>query len=119
MPDAFDADASRERREQGMEDADRAAREAWKAAADAAILTTAQAVPEFTTDRIWWELDRQGYARPREPRALGPRMAVAERAGVIARTERTRRSIRASAHRNPKRIWRSLINPEETAAAVR
>jgi hypothetical protein len=74
-------------------------------------------VPEFTTDRIWWELDRHGYERPCEPRALGPRMAVAERAGLIARTERTHCSIRAQAHRNPKRIWRSLLHEEVPSAA--
>ena len=59
---------------------------------------------EITTDEVW----RQGVPSPPEPRALGPVMMAAAKAGYIERTDRTRQTTRPEAHASPKRIWKVL-----------
>jgi hypothetical protein len=54
---------------------------------------------EFTTDNIH-------CPPPREPRAWGPIMLAAQRAGLITNTGATRQSNRPQCHARPKAVWR-------------
>lgn len=59
---------------------------------------------EFTTDDLWQRIDA-----PVEPRAMGAVIAAARKRGWIEPTDQFRVSTRAVCHRNPKRVWRSLL----------
>ena len=82
-------------RDEAMAAVDDAADDDWKIEADAAIATFAKFRIPFIGDDIWELLDRRGVARPREMRALGPRIQAAVKRGVIERTGATRPSIRS------------------------
>ena len=79
----------------------------WANAVLQIIHRTAETTAEFTTDAIW----SQVTWRPRdlEERAMGPLMIQARKEGWIASTERYIRTERSEGHRNPKRVWRSLL----------
>lgn len=55
----------------------------WVAAANSAVDDLAHAGKPFTTDDVWDLLADRRVAEPREPRALGPVMKDAARAGRI------------------------------------
>lgn len=59
---------------------------------------------EFTTDDLW-----QRISSPVERRAMGAVITAARKKGWIETTDRFRESTRPVCHRNPKRIWRSLL----------
>lgn len=80
------------------------ASEEWKAEALCAVQTIAQQFQEFTSDEVWRYVEK-----PHEPRALGAVMVHAAKRGWIRKTNRTRESRIASQHRQPLRIWESLI----------
>lgn len=83
------------------------AKEQWLQEAQAALLLTIQTHLEFTTDDI-------DCSTPREPRAWGPVVLRAARAGLIENTYRTRQSSSAVCHARPKTIWRVLTRKEST-----
>lgn len=104
----FDATKGEQLRDISLEQVERAADEAWMAAAWAAVLWACELRPggEFTTDLIWWRLNKLGTVPPREPRALGPVILKAARLGLIERTDRTALTTRPQAHRGLVRVWR-------------
>ena len=77
----------------------------WKEHAETAVRFCAKNLDEFTADDVWGLL--QGVEAPHEPRAMGAVMRHMASQGVIQRTDRVRESVRAEAHRSPKRIWKA------------
>lgn len=62
---------------------------------------------DFTTDDIWQALSETSLPTPHEPRALGALMIAAQRAGLIAPTDRYRQSKRPECHARPIRVWQA------------
>lgn len=111
----FDSTASRRARDAGMAAADAGVSDEWKSAADSAIESVARLQYEFIVDEVWRVLDAWELDRPREGRAMGPRMTAAQRRGIIEPTDRLRQTEQVKSHGQPRRIWRSRIhNREET-----
>jgi hypothetical protein len=105
----FDLDAAREARDEAIERVDEHADPAWKEAAYAVVCAIAAEVPEFTTDRVWYALERQRIPAPREPRALGPVMQRARRAGLIVNTRRMQQSRSVVNHGRLVAVWKSEV----------
>ena len=78
--------------------------ERWKQDALAAVRRTAEALPDFISDRVW---DVGGLESTREDRALGPVFLRAARLGWIEKTDRVRPSVRS--HGSGKTVWRSRL----------
>lgn len=74
---------------------------------------TATECGEFIVDAVWERMDHASCSGTRELRAMGAVMRKARTAGWITPTEKYVPSDRVSAHRNPRRIWRSLLFKEE------
>lgn len=108
-----DAAEGRRRRDRDMERVERAAREAWKASIRNLLVAMVYAYPDFTSDEVWFDAEDLGVRGPREPRAMGPMMTWASKAGLITWTEQTRNSTRPVSHSRPKRVWRSLYYREQ------
>lgn len=109
MPREFDWERSRDAAEEAMGRVDNGADPDFKLEAYTVVHYLALTVHEFTTDRVWWELQRRGATDPREPRALGPIMRRAQTLEWIADTGRMHLTMQVSAHRRPKRVWRSVL----------
>ena len=105
----FDSAAAAAARDAAMQEAEDNAKAEWKAGVLFIIEGVAKVTEEFTTDRIWWFIDKRGVGRPREPRALGPMMRKAAANGWIAKTDRTRKGVRPECHRRDLRVWKSLV----------
>lgn len=88
-------------RDEGMERALRAAPADWKAVAWQAIVELANAGADFTSDAVW---EKVGFSPP-EPRALGPLLLRAQRAGMIRPSGERRSSERAVRHAGPVTVW--------------
>jgi hypothetical protein len=86
-----------------MEHAD----EGWVTLALAAIFRVASGTEYFTTDSVWME--GEGLPSPREPRAMGSVMRIAEKAGWIVPTRDHWLSKRPVCHRRPLRVWQSTL----------
>jgi hypothetical protein len=95
------APTGEELRDEGMERALRAAPADWKAVAWQAILDLTDAGSEFTSDAVW---EKVGFSPP-EPRALGPLLLRAQRAGMIRPSGERRSSERAVRHAGPVSVW--------------
>lgn len=65
------------------------------------VRTLASTGKPFTPDDVW----EMGLERPREPRALGPVMMRAARAGLIYPTGRWVKSENPAQHATPIREW--------------
>lgn len=103
----FDAEASARQRDRAIRRVDRNAEPDWKEAAYLAVVETAAAEPNgFIVDDVWPRIS-PGIIAPHELRAMGAVMRRAQRDGVIVPTTDYRLSSRVSAHRNPRRVWRS------------
>lgn len=109
----FDARKAEIAKRQALDQVEEHADSVWKDAAWQAVTHVASTTPEFTTDRVWFELERQGIDPPREPRALGAIMRNAAKTGMIARTDRVHTSVRPANHRRPIAVWESLIFGED------
>ncbi len=88
-------------RDEGMARAEHAAPPDWKDAAWNAILHLADAGADFTADDVW---GRVGFSPP-EPRALGPLLVRAQRAGLIRATGQHRKSERSVRHTGNVAVW--------------
>lgn len=76
--------------------------------------------PRFNTDLVWVNYRERGCPKPREPRVMGAVMREAVAEGYVEITGVLAESDRPEAHRNPKRVWSSLIYREpEPASAER
>lgn len=79
----------------------------WVQAALNAVFRVACNEELFTTDSVWTWGD--GLPTPREPRAMGSVMRVAEKAGWIEPTREHWLSKRPVCHRRPLRVWESRL----------
>lgn len=106
----FDAEKGEQLKDLSIEQVERAADEAWKAAAWEAVLWACdlRRGGEFTTDLVWWRLHKLGAVPPREPRAMGPVMLKAKRLGLVRFAGRTVLTTRPQAHRGMVRVWEVL-----------
>jgi len=104
--DAFDPDAARAAREGAIATVDDAASEAWKEAALAAVRYVCERRAQFTTDAVWFVLDRAATDSPSEPRAMGAIMRQAVSAGWCA-------PVPDPCHRRPLQVWESRITARE------
>lgn len=109
QPLLFDVGLGESLKADAMARVDEAADEAWKVSADSAIAAVSRQDLVFTTDEVWELLAKMGVARPREPRALGPRMRLAEMSGVIEKVPASQKTLRPIAHRRPLQVWRSKV----------
>lgn len=101
----FDSGAAAVATEDAIDRVDAHADPEWSNRALEAVRRVALRKSSFIVDEVWHELGEE----PVEPRAMGPVMRRAAAKGLIARTERYQESERVTAHRNPRRIWQSLI----------
>jgi len=103
-----EAAEGRKLRDAAINQADEHAAPDWKTVAYAVVTTLTETMGEFTTDDVWYELQRSG-PHTHEPRALGAIMRKAAAAGLIepSNPKRYEESTRAVCHRAPKLVWRS------------
>ncbi|MDT7040838.1 hypothetical protein [Candidatus Nitronereus thalassa] len=101
-------DECQRRTEQALERVDANADEIWMAHALKVVERVAKAQYLFSTNDLWPHLDQ-----PREPRALGAVMSKAQAMKWIWATAGFTESNRPTQHRQPIRLWRSLIFVEE------
>lgn len=111
----FDASKGATARDQAIEAIDEATSEEWKRKALEAVRIVAAQRAEFTTDPVWYVLEKQmNVPAPKDPRAMGPLMRKATTLNICATTDRTVKSVRAECHRRPITVYRSLIfKPKE------
>ncbi len=103
------ADA-RAKRDAALEKVDAAATDEWKAHADELIEHYARTHAELFPPDLWGS----GLRPPPSPRALGPRILAASRAGWIRKSGRSRPS--PSSNHSDKPVWDSLIYDPEASS---
>ncbi len=81
----------------------------WINEAIAAVRCVARRNAEFTSDDVWEWL---GGCDTHEPKAMGPVMQKAAKAGICERTTGYRPSKNAVCHNREKKVWRSLLLEE-------
>ena len=81
----------------------------WADAALDAVRLTALALDSFIVDEVWVRISPDCGEEPHEPRAMGAVMRRARIAGWVEPTDDFQPSARVTAHRNPRRIWRSRL----------
>jgi hypothetical protein len=114
MDTLFDPAGAAEAREDGIARVDKHANPDWKLCALEAVERVAQVFPEFNTDMTVKHLAViYPGVETHDDRAWGPVMRRAAKLGYIEPTNRVSQSVLKSNHRRPKRIWRSLLIPEE------
>lgn len=106
---AYDPHAAGVARDKSIRVVDEHAAPDWKIEARRVVRHLAETKPEFTTDPVWFMLERFTEAETHEPRALGAVMRAAARDRLIVATDRTVESVRVANHRRPVRIWKSLV----------
>lgn len=79
----------------------------FHALADAALLKTAQILPEFTVDDVWTYMPEEKITH--DNRAMGAVITRAVKNRLIEHTGRTSKSRRKHCHCHPRSIWRSLV----------
>jgi hypothetical protein len=90
----------------GMQQADDNAETRWKHIFDACVLAAAKKKPEITSDDVLAEIE----ALPQAPSthnlaAIGPAMKRAAEMGILAYTDRVKRSERPEKHGNRQNVW--------------
>jgi hypothetical protein len=127
---ANDAERGEELRDAGLVAVAAAADPEWMEEALSAMYVAATELEHVTTDDVWKRMS--GEVDTHEHRAMGAVVLKAQAQGWITATDRFIRTDRSIAHRQPKRVWRSLIyqtevgipdtrvaeKPEEMAEAV-
>ncbi len=106
----FDLHAATAARDNGIALGESSAGVAWQEAALEAIRMCAVLNRELIVDDVWPYLSHE--VTTKDLRAMGSMMLKAAREELIAPTERYQLSARVSSHRNPRRIWRSLLHEE-------
>ena len=103
----FDSVRSTEARNDGMGRVEDNAPQLWKDVALDAVYQAARANRRFIVDAVWRYMPNDIHTH--DLRAMGPVMRRAIKAGWIAPTTDYINSNRVTAHKNPRRIWQSLI----------
>ena len=106
----FDVDRGAASRDAAIEAVDAGASTAWKESCLSAIRKVATLRHEFTTDAVWYILDRSLTPPPREPRAMGAMMRKAVKLGWCTKIQgRTKKSERAECHRRDLSVYTSRV----------
>ncbi len=105
MDSILNADLTRDLANEGMARVAANTNEEWREAAYAAVIRTSLALPTFTADDVWVELDRM-KAEVHNKSALGPVFVKASKDGYITGTGAFARSTRPATHGKPLPIWR-------------
>jgi len=97
---------TQERIADGMRQADENADSRWRHIFDGCVLAAARKKPEITSDDVLAEIE----ALPDPPNthnlaAIGPAMKRAAEMGLLAYTDRVKRSERPEKHGNRQNIW--------------
>lgn len=100
-------------KQDGMSRVDKNANAEWVLAADEAIINLARACDTLTADDVW-RVPAVAARRTHDPRALGPRMQAAAKAGHI-RKGGTVLSTRAERHEAPIQVWVSCLRKTKQA----
>ena len=117
QPSIFDAFEATQALEEALVRVETNADDEWKTTALRAVGWLAMTQPRFTTDDVWAVLvDREEATH--EPRALGPIMLRARKLGYITGTDDYVLSQRPECHRNPKKVWLSLLFDEPTGVTI-
>jgi hypothetical protein len=95
-------DRSRRARDEALAAVEGGADAAWMAAAKRVLWALIKSGQEFTADDVWEQVPT-----PREPRALGPVMRAAQRAGYMEDTGRMAPSRRR--HATKITVWRGHV----------
>ena len=96
--------AARAARDEAMERVEEAAPDEWKARAWKVLKRVAATHATFTTD----DLVELGAGSPPEPRAYGPLMRAAVKAGLCEATGQYRKSRMVACHARPKAVYRAV-----------
>ena len=104
----FDPVRSAQARDEALVRVDRNAHEEWKDAALEAVYQAARVNRKFIVDEVWRYMPSS--VNTHDLRAMGPVMRRAIKAGWISSTDEYINSSRVTAHKNPRRIWQSLIS---------
>lgn len=109
--------ASREARDDAIDQVEDAAEADWLARAHVALDRVARACHNFTTDDVWASIEAGEDAH--EPRAMGPVMRNARVAGLIEPVVGFYRQSRSAiCHARPKQVWRLVVEGQaETSTA--
>jgi hypothetical protein len=94
-------------RDDGIRRASEHANSDWRWHAEQAVMRAARKLPELIADDVQLEIPVE--VTTHEGRALGAVMLAAVKAGILEKTERFKASANPRCHRNPRRIWRSLV----------
>jgi hypothetical protein len=103
--------AAESSRDEALDRVDAAASDEWKDQARRAVWWLANNRRDFTVDDVWERLERLGVRSPQEPRALGPVLMRAVRAGAIRDTGQMAKSRR----RHGTKITVYALNPKGTS----
>ncbi|MGI9489073.1 MAG: hypothetical protein ACR2RF_24950 [Geminicoccaceae bacterium] len=104
----YDSSLARKLRDIGIQRADEHAVPEWKEAALVAVYDCARNHEEFLVDQVRSYLGAEHTTH--EQRAMGGVMRRAASLGWIFPTDRFRGTNRATSHKGPRRVWRSLLS---------
>ena len=113
---AEDADRGAELRDAAVTQVAEAADPDWMEAALDALYQAATELERVTSDDVWKRLPDD--VETHEHRAMGAVFTKAAALEWISYTEATRPTRRSVAHRNPKRVWKSLVYEAEKLPEV-
>lgn len=108
----WDVEAGERGKKEGMTRASEHAGDGWYAKALAAVHAVCLRLAEFTSDDVWMQLEKDGVSMLAEKRkrAMGSVMRDAAARGWCTKTDRTRPTLHAKAHRRPVAIWNSRLS---------
>lgn len=107
--DVFDAKEGERRREASIAQVRDNAEPDLKAELLESVRRVAGIRSTLTSDDVWQDFRARITDAPHEPRLLGAVMREAVRNAWIEATQDFELSKRPETHRNPKRVWRSLL----------
>lgn len=111
QPERFDPELARMARDAALDQVEANSNVEWSDLFYSTIEAVATEMEEFTADEIWERLSRMpNVPRQHQPRAAGPVVVRALKAGVIRKADKLpRKSNRASCHHRPIAVYESLI----------
>lgn len=80
----------------------------WSEMAMDAVEACAMVNADFIVDEVWRHM-RAGAPTAQDNRAMGPVMRRAKGRGLIEPTDTLRLTEQVKSHRQPRRVWRSLV----------
>lgn len=111
QPETFDPELARVARDAALDQVEANTSSDWGELFYSTIEAVASEMQEFSTDEVWERLSRMpNVPKQHQPRAAGPVVIRAMKAGVIRKADKLpRKSNRASCHHRPIAVYESLI----------